>query len=176
MWKIDISKIDGCKIWICLRDLFYFFKIVNAISGDVERSASYQRLTNRTQENFVNDSALPMPPFWPWIGEQEVKHFHRCGRQQIADCIGDFHSQQAHIADRGRFARGGADPAEQTLGPEKILFRHALGQRAKKRAVAAAKIHMQWRIAREDCLQIKPFDQRLWFDDRRTPKAIGAVS
>ncbi len=73
MRKIDISKIDGCKIWICLRDLVNFFKIVNAISGDVEGSAANKRLTNRTQKNFVNDSALPMPPFWPRIGEQEVK-------------------------------------------------------------------------------------------------------
>ena len=175
MWKVDISKIDGRKIWICSRDLFYFFKIVNVISGDVERSTANQRLTNRTQKIVVNDSALPMPPFWPRIGEQEVKCFHRCGRQQIADSIRNFHSQQVHVADRGGLLRGGADPAKQTLDSEKIFRRHALRLRAKKRAFAAAQIHMQWRIAPEEFFEIKPFDQRLWFDDRRTPKAFGAV-
>ena len=161
MWKVDISKIDCRKIRIYLRDLFYFFKIVNAISRDVERSTANQSLTNRTQKTFVNDSALPMPPFWPRIGEQEVKCFHRCGRQQIADSIGNFHSQQAYVADLAGSARGGADPASQALNSEKILFGHPLGQRAKKRAVAAAKIDMQRRIAAEEFFEIKPFDQRL---------------
>src|SRR5260370_930787 len=111
VWKVDISKIDCSKIRICPRDLFYFFKIVNAISGDLERSTVNQRLTNRTQKTFVSDSTLPMPAFWPRIREQEVKCFHRCGRQQIADRIRNFHSQQAHVADRGGLLRGGADPA-----------------------------------------------------------------
>jgi hypothetical protein len=57
--------------------------------------------------------------------------------------------------------RGGADPTEQTLDPEKILFRHALRERTKERTVAAAKIDMQRRIAPEEFFEIKPFDQRL---------------
>ena len=161
MWKVDISKIDGCKIRICPRYLFYFFKIVNAISGDLERSSVNQRLTNRTQKTFVSDSTLPMPPFRPRIGEQEVKCFHRCGRQQIADSIGNFHSQQAHVADLGGSARDGADPTDQTFDSKKIFLRHALRQRAKKQAVAAAKIDMQRHIAPEEFFEIKPFDQRL---------------
>ena len=161
MWKIDLSKIDCRKIRVCPRDLFYSFKIVNAISGDVERSTANQRLINRAQKTFVNDSALPMPPFWPRIREQEVKCFRRCGRQQIADSIGDFHSQQTHVADPGRLVRGGTDPTEQTLDSKKIFLRHALRQHTKKRAVAAAKIDMQRRIASEEFFEIKPFDQRL---------------
>jgi len=35
---------------------------------------------------------------------------------------------------------------------------------------------MERRIAPEEFFEIKPFDQRLWFDDRRTSKAFGAVS
>jgi hypothetical protein len=69
VWKIDISKIDCRKIRICPRDLLYSFKIVNVISGDVERSLANQRLTNGTQKTFVSDSALPMPSFWPRIWE-----------------------------------------------------------------------------------------------------------
>ena len=160
LWKIDISKIDGGKIRICPADLFYFVKIVNVIGGDAERSAANQGVTNCMQKNIVNDSPAPMPPFWPRIGEQEVKCFHRCGRQQIADSIGHFHSQQTHVADRRRLARGDADPTEQTLDPEKISFRHSQRQRAKKRAVAAAKIDMQRRIAPEEFFEIKPFDRR----------------
>ncbi len=117
-----------------------------------------------------------MPPFWPRIGEQEVKCFHRCGRQQIADSIGNFHSQQAHVADPGRLARDGADATDQTLDSKKIFLRHTLRQRAKKRAIAAAKIDMERRIAPEEFFEIKPFAQRLWFDNRRTPEAFGAVS
>ena len=176
MWKVDISKIDCRKIRICPRDLFYFCKIVNAISGDVERSTANQRLINRTQKTLASNSTLPMPPFWPRIGEQEVKCFHRCGRQQIADSIGNFHSQQAHVVDLGGSARDGADPTDQTLDSKKIFLRHALGQRAKKRAVAAAQIDMERRIASKEFFEIKPFEQRLWFDDRRTPKPFGAVS
>ena len=97
-------------------------------------------------------------------------------RQQIADSIGNFHSQHAHIADRGGLARGGADPTDQPLDSKKIFLRQTLRQRAKKRAVAAAKIDMERRIAPKEFLEIKPFDQRLWFDDRRTPKAFGTVS
>lgn len=78
----------------------------------------------------------------------------------MSDGVGDFHSQQAHVADRGRFARGSTDPAEQTLGPEKILFRHSLRQRAKERTVAAAQIDMQRRIASEKFFEIKLFDRR----------------
>ena len=173
--KIDIRWIDNRKIEICLRDLFNLFKVTKVIGCDEKDPALNQRLTDRPQKTFVSDSALQMPPFWPRIGEQEVKCFHRCGRQQIADSIGNFHSQQAHVVDLGGSARDGADPTDQTLDSKKIFLRHALRLRAKKRAFAAAQIHMQWRIAPEEFFEIKPFDQRLWFDDRRTPKAFGAV-
>ena len=64
--------------------------------------------------------------------------------------IRTFHTQQAHVADRRRLARSGTDPTDQTLDAEKISLRHALRQRAKKRAVAAAKIDIQRRIAPEE--------------------------
>ena len=66
-------------------------------------------------------------------------------------------------------------PSNRSI-PRKFLLRHALCQRANERAVTAAKIDVQRRDPSEDALQIEPIDQRPWFDDRKTPKAFGAVS
>ena len=117
-----------------------------------------------------------MTAFWPWIGKQEIKCFHRPGRQQITHRIRIFHAQQTHIANHRGFARGTADSTKQPLDSEKISFRQAFCQRAKKRAVTAAKIDVQRRDPLKDVLEIEPIDQRPWFDDRRTPKPFGAVS
>ena len=68
------------------------------------------------------------------------------------------------------------ESTEQPLDPEKIFLGHPLGQRAKKRAIATAKIDMQRRPTSEDFLGVEPVTQRLQLDERRTPKAFGAVS
>ena len=56
------------------------------------------------------------------------------------------------------------DSTRQPLDPQKIFLRHALRQSAKKRAIAAAEIDMQRRLASEDFLQIEPISQRTEFD------------
>ena len=117
-----------------------------------------------------------MTTFWPRIGKQEIKCFHRAGRQQITHRIRIFHAQETHIANHLGFSRGTADSTKQPLDSEKISLRHALCQRANERAVTAAKIDVQRRDPAEDVLQIQPIDQRPWFDDRRNPKTFGAVS
>ena len=117
-----------------------------------------------------------MTAFWPRIGEQEIKCFHRPGRQQITHRIRIFHAQQTHIANRRGFSRGTADSTKQPLDSEKILLRQAFCQCAKKRAVAAAKVDVQRRVTSEDFLQIEPVGHRTEFDQRRVPKPFGAIS
>ena len=99
-----------------------------------------------------------MTAFWPWIWKQEIKCFHRPGRQQITHGIRIFHAQKTHIANHRGFARGTADSTKQPLDSEKISLRHAFRQRANERAIAAAKIDMQRRDPAEDFLQIEPLD------------------
>src|SRR4029434_5372971 len=109
-----------------------------------------------------------MTAFWPWIGEQEIKCFHRPGRQQIMHRIRIFHAQQTHIANHRGCSRGAADSTRQTLDSEKISLRQALCQRANERAVAAAKIDVQRRVASEDFLQIEQIYQCHTLDDWRS--------
>ena len=115
-----------------------------------------------------------MTAFGPRVGKQKIECFRRSGGQQIAHRIGTFHPQQPYIVELGCLLRGTANSTKQALDPQKILLRHALRQRAKKRTVAAAKIDMQRRVAGEEFFEIKPLDQRPWFDDRRTD--VPAVS
>ena len=117
-----------------------------------------------------------MTAFWPWIGKQEIKCFHRPGRQQITHRIRIFDAQQTHISNHRGFSRSTTDSTKQPLDSEKILLRQAFCQRANERAVAAAKIDVERCVTAEDFLQIEPIDQRPWFDDRRTPKAFEVVS
>ena len=102
-----------------------------------------------------------MPPFRPGIGEQEIKCFHGSARQQIPDHIGTLHPQHAHVENLGGFDRGATKSTEQALDPEKVFLGHPLRQRAKKRAIAAAKINMQRSITFEDFRRIESLDQRL---------------
>ena len=96
----------------CLRGLFNPFKVIRVVGRDAEGSISDQRLTDCAQKIFRDDPVPPVTPFWPWIGEQEIKLFHRARRQQITDSIGTFHPQQAHIANVGCLARRDADSTE----------------------------------------------------------------
>ncbi len=146
------------------------------IGRDKETSIFNQRIVNCAQEIFGDDPALPMAAFGPWIGKQKIKCFHRLGWQQITHGIRIFHAQQTHIPNRRSFSRGAADLTKQPLDSEKISLRHALCQRANKRAVAAAKIDLQRRVASEDFFQIEAIDHRIEFDQPGTPKPFGAVS
>ena len=58
-------------------------------------------------------------------------------------------SQHSHIVDLQRFSANFLYALRQSLDAEEIFFRELLRQFAEKRTVAAAKIHLQARVASE---------------------------
>src|SRR6266705_293969 len=97
---------------ICSRGLFNPFKVIKVVGRDAEGSISNQRLTDCAQKIFRDDPVPPVTPFWPGIGEQEIKLFHRARRQQITDSIGTFHPQKTYIANGSSFVRRAANSTE----------------------------------------------------------------
>ena len=69
-----------------------------------------------------------------------------------------------------------AHSIEQSFDPEKILVRHPLRQRAKKRTIAAAKIDVQWHFASENLFQIQTIRERFDCESVEKGRACGELS
>ena len=136
-------------------------KIIEVIGRNVDSPILLKGDMNGVQEVWCYDSAPVVTPFWPWIGKQEIKCFHRSSGQQITHCVEALYLQKPHIIQAGGFARSAADSTEQAFDPEKVFARHALRQRAKERTIAATKIHVQRCFAPEYLFQVEPIRQRL---------------
>ncbi len=109
---INIGRFDHFKMRICSRDLLNLFKVIRVVGRDAEGSVLCQRMIDCAQEIPRDDPAPPVTPFWPRIGEQQIKLFDRPGWQQVTHGIRTFHSQQAYIANVRSFARRASDSTD----------------------------------------------------------------
>jgi hypothetical protein len=165
-WKIDIvnadrrreQRIDNRKLGIGSRESLHLIKVIELIGRDSQQSLRRKRAVDGAKKFRGHHSPPLMPPFWPRVGEQKMKNLHRLFGQQITDGVGSFHPNHSDVVDPRCFATDAANPTEQTLDAEKILFRHPLGQSTEERPITAAKIDVQLRAAPENFRQIEARD------------------
>jgi hypothetical protein len=168
-WKIDIVNsdrrreqgIDNRKLGIGSRESLHLIKVIELISRDSQQSLRRKRAVDGAKKFRGHHSPPLMPPFWPRVGEQKMKNLHRLFGQQITDGVGSFHPNHSDVVDPRCFATGAANPTEQPLDAEEILFRHPLCQSTEERPITTAKIDVQRRDAPEDFRQIEVRDVRL---------------
>ena len=157
-WKIGIvnsdrrreQRIDNCKLGVRSHESLHLIEVIELIGRDTEQSLRHKRAVDEAKKFRGHHSPPLMPPFWPWVGEQEMKNLHRLFGQQITDGVGSFHPNHSDVVDPCGFATGAANATEQTLDAEEILFRHPLGQSREERPITAAKIDVERRGAAED--------------------------
>src|ERR1700730_1648480 len=152
-WKIEIVNADrrreqrlyNHKLGIGSRESLHLIKVIELIGRDSQQSLRRKRAVDGAKKFRGHHSPPLMPPFWPRVGEQKMKNLHRLFGQQITDGVVSSHTNHSDVVDPRCFATDAANPTEQTLDAEKILFRHPLGQSTEERPITAAKIDVQRR-------------------------------
>lgn len=86
-----------------------------------------------------------MPPLWPGIGKEEMKHFHRSGRQEVLNGVETLHSQNAGVRHSAApdVAAGSANSAGEPFDPKKVVLWIRIGAGDQKRSITAAEINLQ---------------------------------
>lgn len=74
-----------------------FLEIIHLIGRDPDAALRSERSMNRRKKIACHDATTPMPPLWPGIGKEEMKHFHRCGRQEVLNGVETFHAQDTGV-------------------------------------------------------------------------------
>jgi methionine-S-sulfoxide reductase len=119
-----------------------------------------------------------MPALGPWIREEQIKDVNRLRRKQVTNSVSGLESEDAYIRKLRRFARGGADTADQPFNSEKIVSGSLTSQETKEGTVTAAEIHLQGRGPVEDLTRIEAvhirfgdeFDHKLKWTRRGVPQ------
>lgn len=104
------------------------FKIIQLIGSDSEKAVIRKRAMNCIEKIRSNDSPATVAPFGPGIGEQQIKCFDRCFRQEIANSIRAFDVYNPDIFQCGRFMACLGYAPDQTFHPEKVFVGITLRQ------------------------------------------------
>jgi len=104
---------------------------------------------NRIQKLIRNNPATMMAAFWPRIGEEQIKCFDRCFREQIANGVTALDVENADVVEMHGFPAGFGDAAHQFFNAKEIALWVLRSQLAQEQAFAAAQIDVQWRLAPE---------------------------
>ncbi len=110
-------------------------EIIFLVGRDAKAAVRHEQPVHQGQEIGAHDAPAPMLFLRPRIGEKQMHHVDRSGREQILNGVGALDAQDADVRQRqaGRFLAGPPHPAGQFLEAKKIPFWKSLGQRRRER-------------------------------------------
>ena len=146
--KIHVFRI--CEARMSSGQSLDFVKVIGLIGRDPKNAVVHKCAMNGIEKLIRDDPATMMPTFWPRIREEQVKCLNRRFRQQIPNRVTALYVENANISEIRRLPTGFGDAACQFLDPKEIAVRTLRSQVAQERAVAAAEIHLQRRVASEN--------------------------